>query len=31
MVLAAVGMTVFCVILFTYLLALPFQLWPSFF
>ncbi len=29
--LAAVGMTVFCVILFTYLLALPFQLWPSFF
>lgn len=29
--LAAVGMTVFCVVLFVYLLALPFQLWPSFF
>lgn len=28
--LAAVGMTVFCVIVFVYLLALPFQLWPSF-
>lgn len=27
---AAVGMTVFCVVLFVYLLALPFQLWPSF-
>lgn len=29
--LAAVGMTVFCVVLFVYALALPFQLWPSFF
>jgi putative tricarboxylic transport membrane protein len=28
--LAAVGMTIFCVLLFVYLLALPFQLWPSF-
>lgn len=28
--LAAAGMTVFCVIVFVYLLALPFQLWPSF-
>lgn len=28
---AAVAMTVFCVLLFVYLLALPFQLWPSFF
>jgi putative tricarboxylic transport membrane protein len=26
---AAVGMTVFCVILFVYLLNLPFQLWPQ--
>lgn len=29
--LVAVGMTVFCVVLFVYLLALPFQLWPTFF
>jgi putative tricarboxylic transport membrane protein len=29
-VLAAVGMTVFCVVLFVYLLGLPFQLWPMF-
>ena len=29
-VLAAVGMTVFCVLLFVYLLQLPFQLWPAF-
>lgn len=28
--LAAVAMTIFCVLLFVYLLALPFQLWPSF-
>ncbi len=28
--LAAVGMTVFCVVLFVYLLGLPFQLWPNF-
>lgn len=28
---AAVTMTVFCVLLFVYALALPFQLWPSFF
>lgn len=28
--LAAVAMTVFCVVLFVYLLQLPFQLWPSF-
>lgn len=28
--LAAAGMTIFCVLLFVYLLALPFQLWPSF-
>jgi putative tricarboxylic transport membrane protein len=28
--LAAVGMTIFCVILFVYLLQLPFQLWPTF-
>ncbi len=28
--LAGIGMTVFCVLLFVYLLALPFQLWPSF-
>jgi putative tricarboxylic transport membrane protein len=28
--LAAVGMTAFCVGLFTYLLQLPFQLWPAF-
>jgi len=26
--LAAVGMTIFCVVLFVYLLGLPFQLWP---
>jgi len=30
-VLAACGMTLFCVVLFVYALALPFQLWPSFF
>jgi hypothetical protein len=29
--LAAAGMTVFCVLLFVYLLQLPFQLWPAFF
>jgi putative tricarboxylic transport membrane protein len=28
--LAAVGMTLFCVVLFVYLLGLPFQLWPNF-
>ncbi|MDO9411140.1 MAG: tripartite tricarboxylate transporter TctB family protein [Pseudolabrys sp.] len=28
---AAVGMTIFCVVLFVYLLGLPFQLWPMFF
>jgi putative tricarboxylic transport membrane protein len=28
---AAVGMTVFCVLLFVYLLNLPFQLWPRFY
>jgi len=28
---AAVAMTAFCVGLFTYLLGLPFQLWPAFF
>ena len=28
--LAAVGMTIFCVVLFVYLLGLPFQLWPMF-
>lgn len=28
--LAAAGMTVFCVVLFVYLLGLPFQLWPNF-
>jgi len=28
--LAAVGMTIFCVVLFVYLLQLPFQLWPMF-
>ncbi len=28
--LAAVGMTIFCVLLFVYALQLPFQLWPSF-
>lgn len=28
---AAVAMTIFCVLLFVYALALPFQLWPSFF
>jgi putative tricarboxylic transport membrane protein len=27
---AAVGMTLFCVLLFVYLLNLPFQLWPRF-
>jgi putative tricarboxylic transport membrane protein len=27
---AAVGMTLFCVVLFVYLLNLPFQLWPRF-
>lgn len=27
---AAVGMTIFCVVLFVYLLQLPFQLWPMF-
>jgi putative tricarboxylic transport membrane protein len=27
---AAAGMTLFCVIVFVYLLQLPFQLWPSF-
>jgi hypothetical protein len=27
---AAVVMTIFCVILFVYLLYLPFQLWPRF-
>jgi putative tricarboxylic transport membrane protein len=27
---AAVAMTVFCVLLFVYLLGLPFQLWPNF-
>jgi putative tricarboxylic transport membrane protein len=27
---AAAGMTVFCVLLFVYALQLPFQLWPSF-
>lgn len=27
---AAAGMTLFCVVLFVYLLGLPFQLWPSF-
>jgi putative tricarboxylic transport membrane protein len=29
-ILAAVGMTVFCVAVFVYLLELPFQLWPDF-
>jgi len=29
--LAAAAMTAFCVILFNYLLQLPFQLWPTFF
>jgi putative tricarboxylic transport membrane protein len=28
--LAAVGMTIFCVVLFVYALQLPFQLWPAF-
>jgi putative tricarboxylic transport membrane protein len=28
--LAAVGMTIFCVLLFVYALQLPFQLWPAF-
>lgn len=28
--LAATGMTVFCMVLFVYLLQLPFQLWPEF-
>jgi putative tricarboxylic transport membrane protein len=28
--LAAIGMTIFCVALFVYALQLPFQLWPSF-
>jgi putative tricarboxylic transport membrane protein len=28
--LAAIGMTIFCVVLFVYLLGLPFQLWPMF-
>lgn len=28
--LAAVAMTIFCVVLFVYLLQLPFQLWPMF-
>lgn len=28
---AAAGMTLFCVLLFVYALQLPFQLWPSFF
>lgn len=28
--LAALGMTIFCTLLFVYLLALPFQLWPRF-
>jgi putative tricarboxylic transport membrane protein len=27
---AATGMTIFCVLLFVYLLQLPFQLWPAF-
>jgi len=27
---AAAGMAVFCVLLFVYLLNLPFQLWPRF-
>jgi len=27
---AGVGMTIFCVLLFTYLLKLPFELWPNF-
>ena len=27
---AAVAMTIFCVVVFVYLLGLPFQLWPSF-
>ena len=27
---AAAAMTVFCVVLFRYLLQLPFPLWPSF-
>jgi putative tricarboxylic transport membrane protein len=26
----AVGMTIFCVLLFVYALGLPFQLWPAF-
>jgi putative tricarboxylic transport membrane protein len=29
--LAAAAMTAFCVFLFTYLLKLPFQLWPRFY
>ncbi len=29
-IIAAIGMTLFCVILFWYLLNLPFQLWPRF-
>lgn len=29
-VIAAIGMTIFCVLLFVYLLGLPFQLWPMF-
>jgi hypothetical protein len=30
-VIAAAAMTLFCVVLFVYLLNLPFQLWPRFF
>jgi putative tricarboxylic transport membrane protein len=29
-VLVAVGLTIFCTVLFPYLLNLPFQLWPRF-